>query len=528
MMENSPKRRFRYLRSLRGWFAALFLVLFALMLLLGFAGLWGLSHANKVSTDLRARWLPNVRLLGDLNNYTSDYRTAEANSLLAANPTDLDSSLQEMRQLDQTVTRAQRDYEQIPHGPDEAALYQGFSDTWARYKAIADEVTTLRVQGNTAEAAAMYRGRSRTTYDEASDLLGKLTELNVELADRASSRSAASYVQASSLMGGSLGLVGFMLFIVVVQFRRRVSNPLLELGEAMLRLAVNDTRVRIGHTSRSDEIGEMARAAVVFRDNALELIHSQQGLAQQATMLEEKLALEQSITVMQRNFVSMITHEFRTPLTQIDGQAQRLNNRRKTLRPDDIAERSGKIRVAVARIIRMIDQLVETTRLLEIDPRMFYHPEPIDLAKVLRDVCRQHHEVSPAAFILEDFQAPRLPMTGDPKLLFQAFSNLVANAIKYSTSDPRVVVRARPENGSVVVSVRDSGIGIPETDLPNVFTRYYRGGNVSGFVGTGVGLFLVATVIRLHGGDVGVESTVGNGSVFTVTLPVAGIAGSNS
>ena len=124
-----------------------------------------------------------------------------------------------------------------------------------------------------------------------------------------------------------------MLAVVISQVRRRVSRPLLDLGQAMRQLAANDTGVEIGHTDRNDEIGEMARAVVVFRGNAIELAQSQRGLAQQATMLEEKLAHEQYVTQLQRNFVSMITHEFRTPLTQIDAQAQRLISLKDRLRP---------------------------------------------------------------------------------------------------------------------------------------------------------------------------------------------------
>jgi two-component system, OmpR family, sensor kinase len=142
----------------------LFTAMFATIILLGSASVWSLSHSNEVATDVRDRWLPNVRLLGDLNNYTSDYRTAEANSLLAANSQELASSLQEFQLLDQTVQRAQRDYEKIRHGQAEAALYRDFSATWERYKAIAEQVIALSAAGRTADGAAIYRGKSRTTY----------------------------------------------------------------------------------------------------------------------------------------------------------------------------------------------------------------------------------------------------------------------------------------------------------------------------------------------------------------------------
>jgi signal transduction histidine kinase len=460
-------------------------------------------------------------LLGDLNNFTSDYRTAEANSLLAANARDLESGLEETRQLDQAILRAQRGYEKIPHDPEEAALYRNFSETWAQYKTIAEQVTALSSAGRNSEAAAIYRTRSRLTYDAASDMLGRLTGYNVAAAARASERSDLAYQQARWLMGAALAGSGLMLAIVITQVRRQVSLPLLDLGGAMHRLAANDTSVEIGYTGRNDEIGEMAHAVTIFRANAIELMQSQKGLAQQATMLEEKLTNEQTVTQMQRNFVSMITHEFRTPLTQIDAQAQRLGNLKDRLQPDDIGERASKIRAAVRRIIRMIDHLVDTTRLTDGDPNLYFHPQPMDLVRVLRDVCRLQREISPGALIIEDFLAPSAPMAGDPKLLSQAFGNLVANAVKYSSSDVRVVLRLRQTGERLTVTVEDAGIGIPPKDIDRIFDRYYRGSNVSGFVGSGIGLFLVSTVLRLHNGDIAVESTEGIGTRFTVSLPAA-------
>lgn len=510
-----------YVRSVRGRLSILFSAMFAMILLLGVASIWSLSHSNEVATDVRDRWLPNVRLLGDLNNFTSDFRTAEASSLLAASSGELDSSLREIRLLDQAIVRAQNEYEKIHHSGEEAELYRQFNTTWSIYKTIAGRVTTLASTGHTADGAAIYRSSSQTTYDAASNLLGRLTDYNTGLAARASKRSAAAYEQARGLLGVTLAVAGLMLAIVIAQVRQQISFPLLDLGRAMHQLAASDISVEIGHTTRNDEIGEMARAVVVFRANAIELIHSQRGLAQQATMLEEKLAHEQSVTQMQRNFVSMITHEFRTPLTQIDAQAQRLARMKDCLLPDDISDRAGRIRSAVARIVRMIDDLVDTTRLMDGDTQLFFHPEAMDLVTVLRGVCRVHREVSPSALILEQYRQTAIPMNGDPKLLFQAFSNLVSNAIKFSSEDAKVTVLARREEDRVVVTVEDEGIGIPLKDREHIFSRYYRGSNVPGFIGSGVGLFLVATVVRLHDGAVTVKSAEGEGSKFIVTLASA-------
>jgi two-component system, OmpR family, sensor kinase len=351
--------------------------------------------------------------------------------------------------------------------------------------------------------------------------LGQLTDFNVSLARQASEPSAAAYDQATWLMGGTLAVSGMALLIVIAQVRRQISYPLLDLGRVMRRLAANDTDVEVGHTERHDEIGAMARAVVVFRGNAIQLMQAQRELARHTTTLEEKLAHEQSVAELQRNFVSMITHEFRTPLTRIDAQAQRLNNLKERVLPREISDRTGRIRSSVTGIVRLIDHLVDTTRLMDPDPDMFFHPEPMDLTDVLRDVCRIQREVDPGVRIIERLPAEPLSITGDAKLLSEAFNNLIANAVKYSPNHEKIVVRAERACGGIAVTVADQGIGIPAGDLGHVFTRYYRGSNVSSYVGTGIGLFLVATVIRLHAGHVGVESEEGNGTRVTVTLQPA-------
>src|SRR5690348_18271489 len=133
----------------------------------------------------------------------------------------------------------------------------------------------------------------------------------------------------------------------------------------MRRLAGNDTDIDVPATARQDEIGAMAKAAVVFRNNAIALMRSQDTLSRQAAMLEEQLAQEQRLALLQRNFVSMASHEFRTPLTIIDGHAQRLIKTRETLPPAETGERAGKIRAAVLRLTHLIDNLLNSARLFD-------------------------------------------------------------------------------------------------------------------------------------------------------------------
>jgi two-component system, OmpR family, sensor kinase len=224
---------------------------------------------------------------------------------------------------------------------------------------------------------------------------------------------------------------------------------------------------------------------------------------------------------MQRNFVSMASHEFRTPLTIIDGHAQRLIKVGYRLRTDEINARAGKVRAAVLRMTHLIDNLLNSSRLIEGGAALYFHPQEFDLRELLHDICQLHHEIAPGHELVETYDSSWLTMVGDPKLLSQVFNNLLSNAIKYSAGESPIRIGASIQSDRAVVTVEDEGLGIPAADIDRLFERYFRGSNVSGIVGTGVGLNLVKMVVDLHGGDIEVESTEGKGSRFTVRLPIA-------
>jgi signal transduction histidine kinase len=319
-----------------------------------------------------------------------------------------------------------------------------------------------------------------------------------------------------------MAIAAALIVAALLSVKRFVSTPLLELAQGMRRLAANNTDIQIQGAQQIDEIGEMARALMVFRTNAIELMVSQRSLEQQASMLEERLAQEQRLTQLQQDFVSMASHEFRTPLTVIDGQAQRLVKIGNRAPASEIAERALQIRRAVLRMTTTIEHLLNSSRLMEGRTELYFHPDKVDLRILLDEICHLHREIAPRSDIVQrlgKIGAPGLPVFGDSKLLFQMFSNLISNAIKYSDNGGRIDITADIESEQVVVTVQDHGIGIPERDLPRVFGRYNRGSNVSGIVGTGVGLYLVKMVLELHGGSIAVESREGEGTRFVVRLP---------
>jgi len=506
-------------QSIRSHLAAVFLLFFALVLVLGSFSMGRLSNFDALSADVAEVWLPTTRALGDLNNYTSDFRAFEGGELLSSDPSEAAATEKQMEDLDRTIADSEREFESIRHDAAENALDERFKQHWTDYRAVVNQMLLLWRDGHKVDAVQIYGSSSRTAYNAASDTLGELTDQAVASAQVASDRLAVAYRQAFWLILLAIAIAAVLVVAALVYITRTISAPLLDLADRMRRLAANDTGIDVPETKRQDEIGEMAQATMVFRNNAIALMQSQRMLARQAALLEEQLANEQRLALLQRNFVSMASHEFRTPLTIIDGHARRLDKVRDAVKAGEIGERAGKIRSAVLRMTHLIDNLLNSSRLIDGGADLYVQPAEMDMTALLREVCQLHREMVPGTQIIEDLAAEPVPMIGDAKLLFQVFSNLLSNAVKYSPGGGAIEIEATNSGGEVVVAIADRGIGIPAADLEHLFERYHRGSNVSGIVGTGVGLYLVKMAVELHHGRVDVESKEGEGSRFTVRLP---------
>jgi two-component system OmpR family sensor kinase len=507
----------RRARSIKGRLSLVFLLLFLLVTVLGLEALSGLSYVNDASSQIRNRWLPSTRALGDLNNYTTDFPAAEAALLRAQGASEKAAIERQMVRLDRDISGAQGAYRQIRHDPAEVELYNRFAANWSEYRNIVERAA-LQASAS-ADAAANFHAASTAAYGRASEALGTLTDRNIASARDASERSDLAYAQARTRIVLTIFLAGVLVAGAMMHVTRSISAPLVDLALRMHRLAASEISVEVVGTQRQDEIGEMARAVVVFRNNAIDLAQNRHTLALQAGMLQGKLAEEQRLTLLQRNFVSMASHEFRTPLAIIDGHTQRLISMRDRLTVDELAERARKVRSMVRRMTQLIDNLIGSARLIDARIELYYHPTQVDLTALVREVCHLQRELTPDANILEPAETERLLVYGDAGLLSQLFSNLLSNAVKYSPAGGLIRVAAAREGAQTTVVIEDNGIGIPEADRERVFERYYRGSNTSGIVGSGVGLSLVKTIADLHKGAIALHSREGEGSRFTVRLP---------
>ena len=505
--------------SIRARLSLVFALFLLMVIGVGLFSINRLSTFNEVSAEIRSHWLRAAPMLGELNNLISDFRAAEAGSLIALEAGDVAALKRELAGLEQALGKARAAYAQSYQDAAEKSLYARFTLQWDTYRQVADRVIALAAEGRRREGVELYRNVSHEAFNLASNTLAGLVDHNVLGARMATEREADVYRTSRALILGAILLAAFCLVAAVIFITLSISDPLLDLAQRMHRLAADETHIEIEGAGRRDEIGEMARAVLVFRDNAVKLVLSQEALSAQTETLREALAAERRLTTQQQNFVSMTSHEFRTPLTIIDSHAQRLIRMKERLTPEQLAERARGIRAAVMRMTSLIDSLLNTSRVFDGDVRL--QREEVDLIGLARQACQMHREVAPSALLREDFAAPALRITGDPRLLFQAISNLISNAIKYSAPGSPIDVGIEDGGDHVRIVVSDAGIGIPDKDRAHLFERYFRGSNVSDIAGTGVGLYLVDMVAKLHGGQAGVACPQAGGSRFTLVLPKA-------
>jgi PAS domain S-box-containing protein len=262
------------------------------------------------------------------------------------------------------------------------------------------------------------------------------------------------------------------------------------------------------------------RALLQHRDTLEETVRSRTAeIARQAEELERMLDQERHINTLQRQFVSMASHEFRTPLAVIDGAAQRLVRRKEAITPEFIAEKTELIRSSVSRMLELMESILAAGRLDH--GRITIVQKPVSLSEIIATCSSRQESIRHSHRFLLDLD--RLPpiICADRTALEQIFSNLFSNAVKYAPNSPDVHVTGWQDGDHVHVTIRDEGIGIDADDLPRMFQRYFRARSSSGIAGTGIGLNFVKQIVELHNGTIAVASEKGIGTTFSLKLPIA-------
>jgi signal transduction histidine kinase len=237
------------------------------------------------------------------------------------------------------------------------------------------------------------------------------------------------------------------------------------------------------------------------------------------TTFNDTIARLEKLFATQRRFVADIGHELRTPLTVIRGNVDLM---RKVGIEDE--ESLHSIELEVQRLSRLVEDLLILAQAesgkLPMDHRR------VEMDTVLLEVCNHANVLSAGRVMLEIGEIDQVLVCGDRDRLKQVALNLMANAVKYSSDDGKVLVTLNKDRERMYLRVEDDGPGIPEEDLPHIFERFYRGDRArhrqgqegSGF---GLGLSIAYWIVRTHQGQIEVQSQVGQGTTFTVVLPLA-------
>lgn len=267
--------------------------------------------------------------------------------------------------------------------------------------------------------------------------------------------------------------------------------------------------------SRLQQLNQELELRVQERTQELE--YSQVILYQREQETLKALAKERELNELKSRFVSMISHEFRTPLTTIQSATELLEYY--SWSEEEKQERFQQIYTSVQHMTQLLEDVLLIGKVEA--GKLSLKPEVFDLSKFCQNLVNNLQMTlgSRHQILLTIVGHPK-PAYLDPKLIQQVLNNLLLNAIKYTPMCRFIQLRLEYQIEQVVLQVIDDGIGIPDNDQKHIFEAFYRATNVDTIQGTGLGLAIVKRCVDLHGGQISLKSTVNVGTTFTVVLPL--------
>ncbi len=330
---------------------------------------------------------------------------------------------------------------------------------------------------------------------EALDALERLVEFNVAEASRAAAQSAR-WDRLANLIGFAVaGVLVVGVGAVLLWLRRFAFRPALALGHAMQRFGAGRKRTRALEAGPT-ELREMART---FNEMANSLARQQEN---------------------QLTFLAGVAHELRNPLSALKLSTALAAPGRGELTPERMQRTLGLVRRQVARLDRMVGDLLDATRIEA--GKLELQLEERDARVLAREVVELYQASDPSHPLHLTLPEEAVPLRADPARVEQVLSNLVSNALKYSPAGTRVDVAVWSQGEEVLFSVTDLGIGLSAEEKRHLFAPFRRSSNARERApGVGLGLSVSRRIVEAHGGRIEVDSQPGRGSTFRVRLPHA-------
>jgi two-component system OmpR family sensor kinase len=230
--------------------------------------------------------------------------------------------------------------------------------------------------------------------------------------------------------------------------------------------------------------------------------------------LVRDLSARRARELEQKRFASMLNHEFRTPLSTIDGAVQRLEATSSGA-DEPTRQRYRKIAAATDRLIGMLDDYLSPERMVALGRQR--QPNAVAPRLLLEELVAQARVAGrPVSFAAEGLPPA---LRGEPAGLRLALKLVLENALRHTPSGSPLHVSGRRSGGGIELALRDAGPGVAAADLPHIFDKGYRGANAAGTPGKGLGLYMARSVVEVHGGSLGVVTPAGGGAEFRLWLP---------
>ena len=294
-------------------------------------------------------------------------------------------------------------------------------------------------------------------------------------------------------------------FIVDITHRKEIERSMLE-QQRQLEKVTNDIR------KLNTELEAKVEERTIILKEAL------QRLEQSQAELSEALDKERQLNEIKSRFVSMASHEFRTPLSSVLSSASLIGKYTNTEQQANRDKHINRIKESVKHLNDLLEDFLSLGKLDEgkigAQFGVFNLPETIhDTIDEVRGMVRKGQEIK------YEHQGESFT-NSDKKLLKNILINLVSNALKFSPEDATVEVKSEAKGGHATISVRDRGIGISQEDQQHLFSSFFRGKNALNIQGTGLGLHIVKRYTDLIGGSINLQSRLGEGTTITITIPI--------
>jgi len=285
--------------------------------------------------------------------------------------------------------------------------------------------------------------------------------------------------------------------------------------ELLLEIQVENSQSNLQLRMLIEILGTLLTLAIIF--GVYILLYRQMVKRQQAEATQRALAQEKELSELKLQFFSMISHEFRTPLSLIVGSAQLLEQNLKLIVEPPKLKNLYRIQVSAKAMAQLLDDVLTLARADA--GKLEFNPKKTEIQTFCLNLVEDFQESSQSKRVIKFInQGSATHPWVDEKLLYSILSNLLSNAMKYSPIDSMVYFTLTCEPDAVSFQVKDSGIGIFQEDMQNLYDPFIRGKNAKEILGTGLGLAVVKKCLDLHQGEIYVESELDVGTTFTVKI----------